>query len=66
MATAANVTVSFDGPGSLGLALIEDAGGRVLIETVRPDTLASCRRCMWRRQAGGGEHIRMAQSDFDK
>jgi hypothetical protein len=33
--------VSFDGPGSLGLALIEDAGGRVLISEISSGTLAA-------------------------
>ena len=37
----ADVTVSFDGPGSLGLALIEDAGGRVLISEISSGTLAA-------------------------
>ena len=36
MAGAADVTVCFDRPGALGLALIEDPAG-VVIQTVRPN-----------------------------
>lgn len=35
------VTVTFEGQGSLGLSLIQDAGGRVLIESIIPNTLAA-------------------------
>ena len=37
----ADVTVAFDAPGSLGLALIEDAGGRVLVKEIIPGTPAA-------------------------
>eukprot|EP01044_Picomonas_judraskeda_P001193 COSAG03_NODE_66_length_15090_cov_6.646455_1_plen_574_part_10 len=40
MAGAADVTVCFDRPGALGLALIEDPAG-VVIQTVRPNSLAA-------------------------